>query len=62
MKFFFFAGGTTVTGMEVALLSLVSRLNAMGHRAAAIVSGWNDGAYPPMLREAGTLESALASR
>jgi glycosyltransferase involved in cell wall biosynthesis len=53
MKFLFFAGGTTVTGMEVALVSLMSRLNAMGHRATAIVSGWNDGVYPPMLRDAG---------
>ena len=49
MKLLFFAGGTTVTGMEVALLSLMERLNAIGHRAVAIVSGWNDGAYPPML-------------
>jgi glycosyltransferase involved in cell wall biosynthesis len=49
MKFLFFAGGTSVTGMEVALLSLMARLNAIGHRAVAIVSGWNDGAYTPML-------------
>src|SRR5262245_60416014 len=53
MKFLFFAGGTAVTGMEVALLSLMARLNAIGHRAVAIVSGWNDGAYPPMLDAAG---------
>ena len=53
MKLLFFAGGTTVTGMEVALLSLMARLNAIGHRAVAIVSGWNDGAYPPMLDAAG---------
>jgi len=49
MKFLFFAGGATVTGMEIALLSLMTRLNAIGHRAVAIVSGWNDGAYTPML-------------
>jgi hypothetical protein len=49
MKFLFFAGGTSVTGMEVALLSLMARLDAIGHRAVAIVSGWNDGAYVPML-------------
>ena len=49
MKFLFFAGGATVTGMEVALLSLMARLNAIGHRAVAVVSDWNDGAYPPML-------------
>lgn len=53
MKFLFFAGGTSVTGMEVALLSLMARLNAMGHRAVAIVSGWNDGLYAPMLDAAG---------
>ena len=53
MKFLFFAGGATVTGMEVALLSLMARLNAIGHRAVAIVSGWNDGAYLPMLDAAG---------
>src|SRR5438477_10998150 len=53
MKFLFFAGGTTVTGMEIALLSLMARLNAIGHRATAIVSGWNDGAYAPMLGAAG---------
>jgi glycosyltransferase involved in cell wall biosynthesis len=53
MKFLFFAGGTTVTGMEVALLSLMARLNAIGHRAVAIVSGWNDGFYAPMLDAAG---------
>jgi glycosyltransferase involved in cell wall biosynthesis len=53
MKFLFFAGGATVTGMEVALLSLMARLNAIGHRAVAIVSGWNDGVYPPMLDAAG---------
>ncbi len=53
MKFLFFAGGSTVTGMEVALLSLMARLNAIGHRAVAIVSGWNDGVYPPMLDAAG---------
>ena len=53
MKFLFFAGGATVTGMEVALLSLMARLNAIGHRAVAIVSGWNDGAYVPMLDAAG---------
>ena len=53
MKFLFFAGGATVTGMEVALLSLMARLNAIGHRAVAIVSGWHDGAYLPMLDAAG---------
>jgi len=53
MKLLFFAGGSTVTGMEVALLSLMARLNAIGHRAVAIVSGWNDGAYPAMLDAAG---------
>jgi glycosyltransferase involved in cell wall biosynthesis len=53
MKFLFLAGGATVTGMEVALLSLMARLNATGHRAVAIVSGWNDGAYLPMLDAAG---------
>ncbi len=53
MKFLFLAGGATVTGMEVALLSLMARLNAIGHRAVAIVSGWNDGVYPPMLDAAG---------
>jgi len=53
MKFLFFSGGATVTGMEVALLSLMARLNAIGHRAVAIVSGWNDGAYLPMLKAAG---------
>ena len=53
MKFLFFAGGTSVTGMEVALLSLMARLNAIGHRAVAIVSGWNDGAYLPLLDAAG---------
>src|SRR5215831_6569941 len=53
MKFLFFAGGATVTGMEVALLSLMARLNAIGHHAEAIVSGWNDGAYVPMLDAAG---------
>ncbi len=53
MKFLFLAGGATVTGMEVALLSLMARLNAIGHRAVAIVSGWNDGGYPPMLAAAG---------
>jgi glycosyltransferase involved in cell wall biosynthesis len=53
MKLLFFAGGSTVTGMEVALLSLMARLNAIGHRAVAVVSGWNDGVYPPMLDAAG---------
>jgi glycosyltransferase involved in cell wall biosynthesis len=53
MKFLFFSGGATVTGMEVALLSLMARLNAIGHRAVAIVSGWHDGAYLPMLDAAG---------
>jgi len=53
MKFLFFAGGTTVTGMEIALLSLMARLNAIGHQAVAIVSGWNDGGYAPMLDAAG---------
>ncbi len=53
MKLLFFAGGATVTGMEVALLLLMARLNAIGHRAIAIVSGWNDGAYVPMLDAAG---------
>ena len=53
MKFLFFAGGATVTGMEVALLSLMARLNAIGHRTVAIVSGWHDGAYLPMLDAAG---------
>lgn len=53
MKLLFFAGGATVTGMEVALLSLMARLNALGHRAVAIVSGWNDGTYVPMLDAAG---------
>ena len=53
MKFLFLAGGTTVTGMEVALLSLMARLNAIGHRAVAVVSGWNDGSYVPMLDAAG---------
>jgi glycosyltransferase involved in cell wall biosynthesis len=52
MKFLFFAGGDTVTGMEVALLSLMARLNAIGHHAVSIVSGWNDGAYLPMLKAA----------
>jgi len=31
MKCLFFAGGATVTGMEVALLSLMARLDALGH-------------------------------
>ncbi|MFI4999072.1 MAG: glycosyltransferase family 4 protein [Reyranellales bacterium] len=53
MNFLFFAGGTTVTGMEVVLLPLMARLNEIGHRAVGIVSGWNNGDYPGMLRASG---------
>ena len=53
MNFLFFAGGASVNGMEVVLLSLMKRLNERGHRAVAVVSGWNNGDYPEMLRAAG---------
>jgi glycosyltransferase involved in cell wall biosynthesis len=53
MNFLFFAGGTYVGGMEVVVQGLMAGLNAMGHRAVAIVSGWNDGDYPSRLRASG---------
>ncbi len=51
MNFLFFAGGASVNGMEIVLHSLMAGLNERGHRAAAIVSGWNNGDYPRMLRD-----------
>ena len=49
MNFLFLAGGASVNGMEIVLHSLMSGLNERGHRATAIVSGWNNGDYPRML-------------
>jgi glycosyltransferase involved in cell wall biosynthesis len=53
MNILFFPGGAYVGGMEVVVHSLMTRLNAIGHRSVAIVSGWNDGDYPSRLRASG---------
>lgn len=53
MNFLFFAGGASLHGMEIVLHSLMRGLNAEGHQATAIVSGWNNGDYPLMLRASG---------
>jgi glycosyltransferase involved in cell wall biosynthesis len=53
MNFLFFAGGASLHGMEIVLHSLMRGLNERGHRATAIVSGWNNGDYPRMLRVSG---------
>jgi glycosyltransferase involved in cell wall biosynthesis len=53
MKFLFFLTGEIIGGNELVIRSLMARLNALGHRAVAIVSVWNESAYPRMLGEAG---------
>ncbi|WP_422003127.1 glycosyltransferase family 4 protein [Reyranella sp.] len=53
MRFLFFTGGWTAGGMEAAFLSLMKGLAARGHCPAAVVSGWNDGQVPGLLRDAG---------
>jgi glycosyltransferase involved in cell wall biosynthesis len=53
MNFLFFAGGSAVHGMEIAFHALMTDLQARGHRASAVVNGWNDGEYPRLLRESG---------
>ncbi len=53
MNFLFFAGGASLHGMEIVLHSLMQGLNERGHKATAIVSGWNNGDYPRMLRASG---------
>lgn len=53
MNFLFFAGGASLHGMEIVLHSLMRGLNERGHKATAIVSGWNNGDYPRMLRASG---------
>src|SRR6266852_3960393 len=53
MNILFFPGGAYVGGMEIVVHSLMARLNAMGHRSVAVVSGWNDGDYPARLRASG---------
>lgn len=53
MNFLFFAGGASLHGMEIVLHSLMCGLNDRGHRATAVVSGWNNGDYPRMLRASG---------
>lgn len=53
MRVVFFVGGTTVGGMETALLSLMKGLLAGGHQPTAIVCGWTDGDVPHLLEEAG---------
>lgn len=53
MHFLFFTGGWTQGGMETAFLSLMQGLLAREQRVTAIVSGWNDGAVPRLLAQAG---------
>ena len=53
MNFLFFAGGASLHGMEIVLHSLMRGLNDRGHKATAVVSGWNNGDYPRMLRASG---------
>lgn len=53
MNFLFFAGGSAIHGMEIAVHSLMAGLRARGHRSTAIVNGWNNGDYPRRLWQAG---------
>ncbi len=53
MTFVFFLTGEVVGGNELVIRSLMVRLNALGHRAIAIVAVWNESPFPGMLSAAG---------
>ena len=46
-------GGSYVSGMEIAALSVMDGLAARGHTVRCVANAWNDSDFPERLDEAG---------
>jgi len=52
-------GGSYVSGMEIAALSVMKGLDTCGHTVRCVVNAWNDGDFPERLNEADILYDEL---